>query len=436
MKNQDIQEQEKDKNKNFPLSIFHSTIRKIFERITHVILTFSGSVTSLTILLIIIFLFKEGIGLFNSPEVEKGYALCVNASNSIKELTPFEIKEIFDGKITTWNIENGKLIKTAQNTNLDSLSLIMPFYFDDIFSLYDEQEFGENYELLPEKLGEVIAENRGIIAYIPEEYLAVDNANVKILPLKNISLTDFFVGKEWLPTSVPSPLFGVLPLILGTLLVSIFAILIALPLGLGVAIYLSELANERIRKIMKPTIELLAGIPSVVYGFFGLVVIVPMVQNFFNLPVGETAFTGSLILAIMALPTIITIAEDSMRNTPRTLREASLALAATKWQTIYRVVIPYAKSGISTAVVLGIGRAIGETMAVLMVTGNAAIIPTSLFMPIRTIPATIAAELGEAPAGGAHYQSLFLLGCILFIITMIISVSAEVLSKQQRNKEI
>jgi phosphate transport system permease protein len=252
----------------------------------------------------------------------------------------------------------------------------------------------------------------------------------------NISLNDFFGGKEWMPTATPSPLFGILPLIFGTLLVSVLAILIALPLGLGVAIYLSELAGQRTRKFMKPTIELLAGIPSVVYGFFCLVVLVPIVQKVFNLSVGETAFTGSLILAIMALPTIITIAEDAMRNTPRTMHEASLALGATHWQTIYKVVIPYSASGISAAVVLGIGRAVGETMAVLMVTGNAAVMPHSIFESVRTIPATIAAELGEAPAGGAHYQSLFMLGCILFVITLIISITAEVISKKHHNNGI
>jgi len=244
-------------------------------------------------------------------------------------------------------------------------------------------------------------------------------------------LPQYFLGHEWIPTATPSPQFGVLPLILGTLLVSFAAILIALPLGLGVAIFMSELAGERFRKALKPAIELLAGIPSVVYGFFGLVIFVPLVQKTLNLPVGETAFTGSLILAVMALPTIITVAEDAMRNTPLSMREASLALGASHWQTIYRVIIPYSLSGISAAVVLGIGRAIGETMAVLMVTGNAAVMPSSLFEPIRTIPATIAAELGEAPTGEAHYQALFLLGCILFIITLIVSITAEVLSKQK-----
>lgn len=186
------------------------------------------------------------------------------------------------------------------------------------------------------------------------------------------------------------------------------------------------------RNLLKPLIELLAGIPSVVYGFFGLVVIVPLIQKTLDLPVGETAFAGSVVLAIMALPTIITVAEDAMRTTPRAMKEASLALGATQWQTIYKVIIPYSISGITSAVVLGIGRAIGETMAVLMVTGNAAVIPTSLFEPVRTIPATIAAELGEAPAGGAHYQALFMLGAVLFLITLGLSIAVEYISSKRK----
>jgi len=395
-------------------------LRKTLERIVEALLTASGAVTTLVIFLIIIFLFKEGFGLFKSPVVEKGYVLCVNEDNPVSDLTAYQIKQVFDVEIENWNELGG---------NDETIEL---FRFEEIFNHYPEEEFGDDYQYLPDKLGEYIRNSSGIIAFIPKQYAPVDKPGVKTLRDANISITDFFFGKEWMPTSTPAPLFGVLPLIMGTLWVSFFAILIAMPLGMGVAIFLSELANERMRKILKPTIELLAGIPSVVYGFFGLVVLVPLVQKIFDLPVGETAFAGSVILAIMALPTIITVAEDAMRNTPRIMREASLALGATHWQTIYRVIIPYASSGISAAIVLGIGRAIGETMAVLMVTGNAAVMPRTLFEPVRTIPATIAAELGEAPAGGAHYQSLFLLGCILFIITMVISVTAEVISKRQR----
>ena len=397
-------------------------LRCIVEKLTEGLLTVSGAITTIVILLIVVFLFREGAGLFKSPTVEKGYVLCVDAGNPVTHLGPKQIKEIFDYEIENWAEVGGKD------------QPIVVFRFEEIFSRYRDEEFGADYELLPEKLGEVIVSTPGIVAFLPEEYMPEGMPGVKVLRGDHISPADFFGGREWMPTATPAPQFGVLPLILGTLWVSFFAILIALPLGLGVAIYLSELASERMRKILKPTIELLAGIPSVVYGFFGLVVLVPLIQKVFHLPVGETALAGSVVLAIMALPTIITVAEDAMRNTPRAMREASLALGASQWQTIYKVIIPYAGSGISAAVVLGIGRAIGETMAVLMVTGNAAVMPRSLFEPVRTIPATIAAELGEAPAGGAHYEALFMLGCILFIITMIISVTAEAISKRQPNR--
>lgn len=392
-------------------------VRRGIEKVVEGVLTLSGAATTLVILLICLFLFKEGFGLFTSSVVEKGYVISLHADNPVKQLSSYEIKEIFDEEITNWKEVGGadRAIKT--------------FRFEELFTKYSEEEFGEEYELLPNRLIELIRAEPGIIAFLPAKYAPKD-ALVHSLPAQQIGLSDFFFGKEWMPTATPTAQFGILPLVLGTLLVSLTAILIALPLGLGVAIYLSELASKRTRKFLKPVIELLAGIPSVVYGFFGLVVLVPIVQDWLQLPVGETAFTGSLLLAIMALPTIITVAEDSMRNTPRSVREASLALGATHWQTIYKVIIPYARSGISAAVVLGIGRAIGETMAVLMVTGNAAVMPNSLFEPIRSIPATIAAELGEAPAGGAHYQSLFLLGCILFVITLLISVTAEAISKR------
>ncbi len=394
--------------------------RRILDKITEKILTLSGAITSIIILFISVFLFTEGIGLFNTPDIEEGYSIYINSENGIDNLSPTETKQIFDSEITSWS--------ALGEGNIE----IKVFRLDNIFDSYSEDELGENYELLPEKLGEVISREKGIIAFLPDEY-APEGNNIKKLESSTVDLEEYFLGTDWIPTATPSPLFGVLPLVFGTLLVSLGAMIIALPLGMGVAIYLSELAGVRERKFMKPLIELLAGIPSVVYGFFGLVVVAPLIQKTFNLPVGETALTGSVILAIMALPTIISVAEDAMRNTPLGMREASLALGATKWQTIYKVVIPYAKSGISAAIVLGMGRAIGETMAVLMVTGNAAIMPTSFFESVRTIPATIAAELGEAPAGGAHYQALFLLGAILFVFTLIISVSAELISKKKHS---
>lgn len=398
-------------------------MKKFIDKLIEGLLKLSGTVTGITVLLIIVFLFKEGSGLFQSSTVEKGYTLLVNSENPIDKLSPEELKHIFDGKIENWKQVGGRD------------EAIRIFRFDEIFSIYTDDELGEDYDLIPEKLGEVIHTNPGIIAYIPQKYAAKNSRGIKELIQEKIGLSDYFLGEEWLPTATPAPLFGILPLLFGTLLVSFIAILIAIPLGVGVAIYLAEIANERIRKLLKPAIELLAGIPSVVYGFFGLVVLAPIVQKTGNLDLGETAFTGSLILAIMALPTIISIAEDALRTTPKAMRDASLALGANKWQTIYKVVIPFASSGIAAAVVLGVGRAIGEAMAVLMVTGNAAVIPHSMFESVRTIPATIAAELGEAPSGGTHYQALFLLGAVLFIITLTISIVAEIISSRKMIKE-
>lgn len=396
-------------------------MRKFIEKLVEGGLLISGSISSLAILLIIVFLFKEAGGLFNSPVVEEGYVLALNKDNPVKHLSPEKTMDVFDAEITNWKELGGK--------DED----ILVFRFSDLTNYYPEEELGDEFQYVPDKISELVNKEPGIIAFFPQQYLAKDFQGTVISGDK-ITPADFFAGTEWYPTSTPAPIFGLIPLLLGTLLVSIGAIIIALPFGLAVAIYLAEIANTKTRSFLKPVIELLAGIPSVVYGFFGLVVIVPLIQKTLDLPVGETAFAGSVVLAIMALPTIITVAEDAMRTTPRAMKEASLALGATQWQTIYKVIIPYSISGITSAVVLGIGRAIGETMAVLMVTGNAAIIPTSFFEPVRTIPATIAAELGEAPAGGAHYEALFLLGAVLFIITLVLSVTVEYISSKRKIK--
>ena len=250
----------------------------------------------------------------------------------------------------------------------------------------------------------------------------------------NFSPKSFISGKEWLPTATSSVQLGVLPLILGTLYVSFVAIIIALPLGLATSIYISEIANSNTRFIYKVVIELLAGIPSVVFGFFGLIVIVPYIQKTFNLPTGETGLSSSIVLSIMTLPTMIKLMEDALRKTPRSMKEASLALGATQWQTIYKVVIPYSASGILAATILGIGRAIGEAIAVAMVIGNVAIMPHSLLKPLSTIAATMVSEFGESPKNGIHYKALFGLGCILFIITIAINLWAEVISKKRFNR--
>lgn len=397
-------------------------MKKWIDYIATRLFTVSGFVTSAAILLIIGFLFTEAVGLFNNPIIEDGYTLAVNKENKINSLSAEQIKNLFDEEIPNWKELGGEDIP------------VQTFRLEDLSQYYSEEELGAEYEYAGNKIGDIIRQEKGMIAFVPKN-LVQNEPGIRLIEDKNIPVKDVLLGKEWYPTATPSPIFGILPLLYGTLWVSFFAILIALPFGLSIAIYMSEVANPKIRKILKPIIELLNGIPSVVYGFFGLAVIVPSLQNVFDLPVGESGLAGSIVLAIMALPTIITVAEDAMRSCPRSMREASLALGSSQWQTIYKVVIPFSISGITSGVVLGIGRAIGETMAVLMVTGNAAVIPTSIMEPLRTIPATIAAELGEAPAGGAHYQSLFLLGVILFFITLFINSCVEIVSARNKIKK-
>lgn len=395
-------------------------LRKFTERIIEAALATSGAITSLVILLISLFIFSEGMGLFRSPRIEHGYGLYIHGDNPVRQLSLEQTRQIFDQEVVNWSELGG------QDLPISILRI------DDVFSYYSEEELGDNYANMSTCIETIMCNHPGMLAFLPEEFApAPAEGRIYRIDMGEITPSDFFAGDSWTPTAQPAPLYGAWPLILGTLLVSIVAIIMALPLGLGVAIFLSELASPRLRRLFRPAIELLAGIPSVVYGFWGLVVLVPWVQRTWDLPVGETALAGSLILSIMALPTIISVAQDAISSTPRAVREASLALGASQWQTIRLVVLPYARSGIAAAVVLGIGRAIGETMAVLMVTGNAAIIPHSLFDPVRTIPATIVAELGEVPAGSTHYQALFVLGCILFVLTMIISISAEMISRRQ-----
>jgi phosphate transport system permease protein len=238
-----------------------------------------------------------------------------------------------------------------------------------------------------------------------------------------VRLSNLF-GSRWYPTF---DLYGTLPLILGSAVVTLSAILLALPLGVATAVFVREMSPHWAREVLKPVIEVLAGIPSVVLGFFGMTMLAPIVREVFGAPTGLTAFTGALLLAYMSLPTIISVAEDALDAVPKSYRDAGLAMGATRWQTIWRVVVPAARPGIVTAVMLGMGRAIGETMAVLMVTGNAARMPTtidSLFRPIRTMTATIAAEMGEVARGSTHYSMLFAIGIILFVLTFVINLAA------------
>lgn len=249
--------------------------------------------------------------------------------------------------------------------------------------------------------------------------------------LEHVSLKEFIFGHYWYPTDDPAD-FGILPLILGSVYVTVISGLIAIPLGVMTAIYLAQIAPATVSQIVKPIVELLASMPSVVIGFFGMVVVAPFIQQLFNIPVGLNMFNASLMLAFMAVPTICSISEDAVFSVPTALKEASLALGATHFETLVRVIVPASLSGICTAIILGLSRAVGETMVVLMAAGGAAMIPTSIFDPVRPLPASIAAEMAEAPFRSEHYHALFAIGIVLFVFTFLFNLLADHISYKFR----
>ncbi|MDD3088475.1 MAG: phosphate ABC transporter permease subunit PstC [Candidatus Omnitrophica bacterium] len=252
---------------------------------------------------------------------------------------------------------------------------------------------------------------------------------------KEISMKEFLFSPDWNPTGYDGEKYGIVSLLVSTALVTVGALVIAVPIGIGAAAYLSDIAGERVREIAKPIVEILAGIPSVVLGFLGIVLIGPVIAKLFGLPNGLNALNGSVLLAIMALPTIISISEDALNSVPMSFQQASLALGATKWQTIALVKIPAALSGILASCMLGMGRAIGETMTVLMATGCAAAMPHGLLDSVRTMTATIAIELGEVAYGSTHYYALFAVGLVLFLITFIVNMLSDMVLRKYQNVE-
>jgi phosphate transport system permease protein len=251
--------------------------------------------------------------------------------------------------------------------------------------------------------------------------------------LSHVTLKEFIFGRFWYPTDDPAD-FGIFPLIVGTASVTALSALISVPLGIMTAIYIAEIARDRLAALIKPLVELIASIPSVVVGFFGMVVVSPFLQDTFGIPSGLNLFNAALMLAFMAVPTICSVTEDALRSVPDSLKEASLALGATHLETIFRVTVPAAISGISTAVILGMSRAVGETMVVLMVAGGAAMTPSSLFDPVRPMPASIAAEMGEAPFGGEHYSALFATGVVLFLFTLAFNICAARIAERYKQQ--
>jgi len=252
------------------------------------------------------------------------------------------------------------------------------------------------------------------------------------LPIfKTVSIKEFVFGHYWYPTSEP-PDFGIFPLIVASVVVTFVSAVISIPLGVMTAVYLAEISSKKVSEIFKPVVELLAALPSVVIGFFGMVLVAPFLQNVFHIPTGLNLFNASLMLAFMSIPTICSISEDAIHSVPLALKEASMALGATHLETIVRVILPASISGISTAVILGLSRAIGETMVVLMVAGGAAMLPESIFDPVRPMPASIASEMAEAPVGGEHYFALFATGIVLFLFTLIFNLIADHIAYKYR----
>ena len=250
-----------------------------------------------------------------------------------------------------------------------------------------------------------------------------------------LDLREFLTSPEWYPTSVSNKRYGVLALTLGTFSVTALAMVIAVPFGLGAAVFVSEFCGPRLRETFKIVIEMLAAIPSVVWGFIGLTMMNQLIISVFDAPIGLTVLNGGVILALMSVPIIVSIGEDALKAVPDAYREAAEALGATRWQVVYRVLLPAAKNGLLAAVLLGVGRAVGETMAVLMATGHAVKIPTGPLDSVRTLTATIAAELGEAPVKSDHYQVLFIIGILLFSITFVVNLTADLAIKGIRSNE-
>ncbi len=386
-----------------------------------------GWASTLLVLVIVIFLFRQGASLFWQSPLEQDLSLVVHPSNSIRHLNSSQLRDVLEGNIQTWDQIGGPQLPIAV---LHPYNLEKELKTRKIIQKKPEERIGNDLQGLQPLLDSLLGANPGLLLIFQQRFLPQASQPVTV---GNIELGTFLAGRDWEPTETPIPLFGAWPLLAGTLLVTFGAIVVALLLGPPVAIYLAELATPRQRNLIKPLIELLAGIPSVVFGFIGLVVLVPLIGQAFQLDSGSTALAGSLLLAVIALPTVISIAEDAIRSTPPALREASFGLGATHWQTIWNVVLPYNLTSLIAAFILGVGRIVGETMAVLMVTGNnPQLVGFDFLASVRTMSAAIAAEMGEAPQGGLHYKALFGIGCLLFLLTFAINLTGELIINRSK----
>jgi phosphate transport system permease protein len=292
------------------------------------------------------------------------------------------------------------------------------------------------WELISESLVEWLIRLCGVsaIIFVFCIFYFVFREGMGLLWSGRFSVVQFLTSIEWYPTSQSHVRYGALALIAGTFSVTLLAMAIAVPFGVGTAVYVSEFCGPRAKETLKIVIELLAAIPSVVWGFIGLTVMNSLIIKLFNAPIGLNVLNGGVILALMSVPIIVSIGEDALKAVPDSYREAALALGATRWQMVRRVLLPAAKNGLLAATLLGVGRAVGETMAVLMATGHSIRIPTGPLAPVRTLTATIAAELGEAAVGSDHYQVLFIIGILLFSITFVVNLGADLIVRGIRGK--
>jgi len=290
--------------------------------------------------------------------------------------------------------------------------------------------------LLGERVIESVIRTCGVSAifFVAAIFFFIFREAAPVLWTSDFHIVEFLFSSEWYPTSVQNVRYGTLALTVGTLSVTGLAILLAVPFGLGAAVFVSEFCSGRVKETLKIVIELLAAIPSVVWGFVGLTVMSKVIVTLTGTAVGVNLLNGGVILALMSVPIIVSIGEDALKAVPDSYREAAVALGATRWQVVYRVLLPAAKNGLLAAVLLGVGRAVGETMAVLMATGHAVQIPDGLLHSVRTLTANVAAELGEAPAGSSHYRVLFLTGVLLFWITLVVNVAADLVVRGIRRK--
>ena len=392
------------------------------------------SITAIATLVgIAFFLFGEAVPTFTKLHATSihTFAPVVHRDNPMwkKSINRTKLRDVFAGKITDWNElggEEGKILVISYSETTPEGKR----WLSELLGSVPLTPGAIKVENAREMKRAIIGNKENAFGFLDREEISRGVKEFQLV--KRVGFFEFLFRKSWYPPPNEPPSFQILPILLASIAVTLFSAIIAVPLGVGCAIYMSEIAHPKTSEILKPIIELFAALPSVVIGFFGMVVVAPLLQKYFDIPTGLNLTNASILLAFMAVPTIASVSEDALRAVPQSLKEASYALGATNWETTWRVVVPAALSGISSAVILGLARSIGETMVVLMVAGGAAMIPTGLFDPVRPMTAAIAAEMGEAPRGGMHYHALFAIGVTLFIMTFCFNLLADFVSKRYR----